>query len=165
MNYHQDEKDANRAKKYLNRLLSFRPRSEKEVEERLRRKGFTSRIISEVLHCAKEKNLLDDRRFAELFVANRLSRKPKGKFALTRELRDKGVDEDIIQKTLDREFEGLDVREMIKNLAEKRLKRYQREDKQSQYRKTTNFLKRRGFPPSDIYDIVRKLIYHQSSKP
>lgn len=161
MNNNEDD-DLKGAKKYVNKLLSIRPRSEKEVKERLKKKGFTPRTISQVTDLAKGKNLINDERFAQEFVNGRLSRKPKGKFALRRELQAKGIDEEIIQKTLDKKFKDLDVGKIIKELAVKRLKRYRGEDTTKQYRKTTDFLKRRGFPPPDIYEIVKKLVAGKS---
>lgn len=162
MNKLQEGKELKEAKRYLNRLLSFRPRSEKEIVKRFTEKGFDPQTITWVIEYGKQKNLLNDRRFARSFVEDRLTHKPKGKFALRRELQSKGIDEKIIEETLQEKFREVDVGELIRDLAQKRLKRYQGEDKKSQYRKTTNFLKRRGFPPSDIHEIVRELVFKDS---
>lgn len=144
------------ARQYLNRLLHYRPRSREEAKRRLSRKGYPAGIIAEVIIWAEEAGLIDDYRFAKLWIADRLERKPKGKIALRRELWEKGVESETIEEAL-AQF-GIDERVMIRELAEKRLQRYRGEERHNQYRKTLAFLSRRGFSLSEAREVLKELI-------
>lgn len=55
------------------RLLKLRPRSERELGERLGRKGFPPAVVNAVLKELREKGLVDDARFARFFGMKDLS--------------------------------------------------------------------------------------------
>jgi regulatory protein len=55
----------NKAKGYALKLLSYRGRSEKELRERLRRKGISETVITSVLKHLKQTGLVDDISLAE----------------------------------------------------------------------------------------------------
>lgn len=81
-------------------LLSFRERSQAELEERLARKGYSNDVIAAVISRLKEMDYLNDRRFAEKWVRYRIKYKPRGKRLLRLELRKKGIDERIAGQVL-----------------------------------------------------------------
>ncbi|GAG50789.1 unnamed protein product, partial [marine sediment metagenome] len=84
------KKDKNdKAVTYAYRLFSVRPRSEKELRERLSGKGFGGATACKVISFLKDKNIIDDLRFARLWVESRMRANPKGDMALERELRQK----------------------------------------------------------------------------
>jgi regulatory protein len=72
-------------------FLSYRPRSESEVRQRLRQRGFDRETIEGVILKLKERRLLDDAAFAEFWVSNRLSFSPRSARLINLELRRKGV--------------------------------------------------------------------------
>ena len=61
-----------RAKESLFRLLSYRAYSEAELRSRLRAKQFTDEVIERALADLRGSGLVDDRQFAETFVAGSL---------------------------------------------------------------------------------------------
>jgi len=71
--------------------LSYRPRSENEVRQRLRRRGFDSKTIEEVVTKLKERSLIDDIAFSEYWRNNRLSFSPRSARLINLELRQKGI--------------------------------------------------------------------------
>ena len=148
--------DLQAAKKYLLRLLRYRPRSRREAESRLKKAGFSSKTIAEVLSYAESHDLIDDEKFAKLWVSDRIALKPKSKRALRAELREKGISDEIIAKVL-AEF-TLDERALLRKLAQERWKRLRAEDPQSRYRKTIAFLSRRGFPISEAQEVLEEML-------
>ena len=72
-------------------LLDLAEHSAFMLRTKLRQRGFEAPVIERVLEQLKEKNYLDDRRFAELWVRSRLKRNPAGKSVLISGLRAKGV--------------------------------------------------------------------------
>lgn len=81
--------------------LSYRPRSESEIRERLRRRGFDGDSVEAVLVRLKEQGLVDDVAFAQFWKDNRESFSPRSRRLTGLELRQKGVDEDTIAKVVD----------------------------------------------------------------
>ncbi|MDZ7587243.1 MAG: regulatory protein RecX [Patescibacteria group bacterium] len=82
------------------RLLSFRPRSIQEIKQRLTKTNADTQTINRVIANLIEKNLLNDQEFAAWWVEQRVSFRPRGNFALTQELMQKGISQDIIDTVL-----------------------------------------------------------------
>src|SRR5438477_7684893 len=80
------------------RFLSYRPRSAREVEMRLRKKGNTPEQISAVIEKLRQRGYVDDRDFARFWVSNRMSFSPRGPRLLRSELRQKGVSQEIVDE-------------------------------------------------------------------
>ena len=84
------------------RYLSYRPRSEAEMKERLHRRGFEDSQIEIVINKLKEQNLLDDTAFAQFWKENREMFRPRSQRLTRLELRKKGVADAIINEVTDR---------------------------------------------------------------
>jgi hypothetical protein len=67
--------------------LSYRPRSQAEVQTHLQRKGYHEALVAEVLARLQDAGLVDDVEFAQYWVENRMQFRPKGPVALRYELR------------------------------------------------------------------------------
>lgn len=85
-------------------LISYRARTREELRRRLRQKGFRPARIDLCLDRLQEKGFIDDEAVAAAFVRDRLRHRPRGRVALTSELRSKGVDGDLAKQTIDRVF-------------------------------------------------------------
>ena len=89
------------------RYLTYRPRSEAEIKQRLHQRGFDKKVVEKAIAKLKEQNLIDDFAFAQFWKDNRLSFKPKSKRLIQRELRNKKVAVEIIEQvTKDLDDEG-----------------------------------------------------------
>ncbi len=73
-------------------LLARRPRSEREVRDRLKRKGYPAETIEAAVAKLEGWRYLDDEAFARYWVENREANRPRGRRLLEQELRLKGVD-------------------------------------------------------------------------
>jgi len=82
------------------RLLGPRPRSERELGDRLRAAGHPDEAVEAALTRAKQLDLVDDAAFARQWVEERSSRKGFGIHKLRAELRAKGVASDVIDDAL-----------------------------------------------------------------
>jgi regulatory protein len=80
------------------RYLSYRPRSQAELRQRLQRRGFDGDNVAAVMDRLKERGLVDDLAFAEFWKENRQSFRPRSQWLTRLELRQKGVAEDIINQ-------------------------------------------------------------------
>jgi len=123
------------------RLLSHRPRSTKEIKDYLKRKETRPDLATKLVENLQERGYLDDQEFAVWWLEQRASFRPKGKFALRAELRQKGIAPEIIEPLLEKEIGN----EVEVSLAKKAV-----EKKKGDWQKRAAFLQRRGFSWSII---------------
>lgn len=133
-------------------LLTHRGRSERELRQRLRQKGYTAGAIDEAVRRVVDWGYLNDERFAESWVEQRQTSRPKSRRALAHELREKGVDREIIETTLeDAEIDELsDARQLA--ATKWRKERSQEPDRRRQ--RTAAFLARRGYG----WDVAKQVL-------
>lgn len=123
------------------RLLSYRPRSEAEIRERLHRRGFNNDAVQKVIIRLKEQRLIDDAAFAQFWKDNRLSFSPRGKRLIEQELRQKGV----VTETVDEVTEGLDDEAAAYEAGRKRARFLATSDYREFRQRLAAYLRRRGF--------------------
>lgn len=140
--------------------LSHRPRSRFEVERHLRSKGFEPPAVAHALARCEELGYLDDRSFAESWVRDRIRLKPRGRFKLRMELKEKGVSEADAEAAIDRAFreEETDERELLERAARKRFESRRADDPEKLRRRLHGYLRRRGFRSRDIYEVIDRLL-------
>jgi regulatory protein len=80
------------------RLISRRPRSEKEIRDYLKKKKTSSKITEAVVKKLKQLRQINDQEFASWWVEQRTTFRPRGKFGLMMELRQKGIKQETIEK-------------------------------------------------------------------
>ncbi len=137
------------------RYVSFRQRSVTEVRRRVG-KDFSQPVVEQVLAALHRFGYLDDRDFAERWRDSRSRRRPRGSFLLRRELRAKGIAEDIIDSTL----VGLDETENAYRAGERQARRLaERGDLPfAKFRvKMWEYLRRRGFASSVVMNTTNRL--------
>jgi len=88
----QDREDAMAA---ALRLIAYRPRSEKELHDRLRKRGVAGELAAATITRLKELRLVDDTAFAASWVESRDYSSPRSRRLLASELRLKGVSQAI----------------------------------------------------------------------
>lgn len=135
------------------RFLSYRPRSEKEVYDYLKKKTHSAKsldeeIIARIMQRLTALKFLDDVEFAKQWVANR----SKSRKILKIELTQKGVSKEIIEKVIS--SSNLEEKEdmLIKKLIEKKMRSLGSIDDKKAYEKIASYLLRKGFK----YDQVKK---------
>lgn len=143
-----------RAREAVYRLIRLRPRSAREVEDHLKRKGFDAQAIRDTVAWARELGLVDDEAFARLWVNDRLARRPCGARLLRLELRRKGVDDEAIERALARA--ELDEPRLIRELIRARWALYPGHDPEARRRKLFGFLQRRGFAAEAVWAALRE---------
>lgn|SRR5574341_25426 len=146
--------DKEKIKERAYRLLSFRPRSEKELRQKLRLKGAGVRLIEEVVGELKDKGLIDDQKFAASWAESRMANKPMGKFLLKRELLQKGIQKETIEKVVRDKYAEADEVELARNLLRRKARMYKNPEDVKIKKRMADFLLRRGFS----YEVVRQAI-------
>ncbi|MBT3177429.1 MAG: regulatory protein RecX [Desulfobacula sp.] len=121
--------------------LSYQPRTIQEMQKYLKNKGFSEDIEKKIIAILLDKNYLNDKEFARLFIETRIKTKPKSKFALQYELEKKGINSYQIETLL----EVYDDQDLALKAAETKIKIWQNLDPGSFKKKMMNFLRYRGF--------------------
>jgi len=136
------------------RFLSYRTRSEKEVRDKLKTKQVEPQIIEKIIAKLKEKKFLNDEEFAKGWIESRLRFKPRSVRLIKLELKQKGIEEGIVDKMINDEGLMINDLESAKKLVEKRIERIRGLPKQEIYQKLGRFLASKGFN----WDIIKKSI-------
>jgi regulatory protein len=145
-----------KAKSYAYRLLNYRPRTELEIRDKLRQRGFSEDIVDNLVLQLKEKSLVDDYNFARMWAKYRMHGNNHGFFKIRQELLEKGIDKNTvedIEQLLKKDFNEYDT---AKQLISSRLKSMCGLDKDKAQRRLYSYLKSRGFSGSTIYKVINE---------
>lgn len=148
------EEEKRRVKEKAYRYLAGRAHSEKELRDKLLRKGFEETRIDAVIAELKDVGYLDDASFARSYAQSRLSNKPMGAFLLRRELQQKGVAEPLIKSAIEEAYSGVDEEELATELVRRRAARYRELEEEKKKKRLYDFLRRRGFR----WEVVKRVI-------
>jgi regulatory protein len=133
--------------------LSYRPRSEGEIRQWLRKRGCSNDVADKTIAKLREQNLIDDLAFAQFWKDNRLSFRPKSKRLIERELRDKKVASEIIEQVTN----DIDDDKIAYKLGSGRLPSLAHLDYPNFRRRLSSYLAYRGFSYEVIRDTVARL--------
>jgi len=140
--------------------LSYRPRSEPELRERLRRRGFDGDCVEQTVARLKKQGLLDDTAFAQFWTENRDYFSPRSQRLTRLELRKKGVPEEII----DRAVNNINDEDSAYRAGLKKARSLSRSDYPCFRRRLGDHLKRRGFSYGVINHTVERLWQEQGNQ-
>ena len=143
-----------RAKNNAYALLRQRPRSEYEIRNRLKLKGYDSRVIEDIITSLKKAGDIDDLKFALFWMESRMNMNPVGDVVLKYELKEKGVDSGIIEATLSAKAEKFDEYKVAFDMAGEKFARFKKLDRRKAAKRVYDFLVRRGFK----YDVIRRVV-------
>lgn len=143
--------ERHQAFEYAVRYLGNRPRSIQEIRRKLEQRDVEDVVIDHVIERLETLGYVDDMEFARWWVRNREEFRPRGPMALRSELREKGIDNAIIDQAIN---ELVDPLISARKAAQKKFSSYRRADEITFRRRMTGYLSRRGFD----YDTVRTVI-------
>lgn len=140
------------------RLLSMRPHSEKELEKKLREKGFSQVVVKEALEKLHELKYLDDALFARQWARNLVVNKLWGNRKIIISLQEKGVSAELISAATDEARREISEEQAIIFLIKKKASRKKLDilDLKEKKRIFQNLLGR-GFPAGLILNKLGKI--------
>ena len=133
-------------------LIAYRARAAGELSTKLRERGFAPEAIESAIARMTELGYLDDREFADRWVESRQTYRPRSVRMLKQELRQKGVDREIIETTM--EEAEIDEFSDARALAEKRVASLQDLEPAIRDRRLSGYLARRGYG----FDVIRRVL-------
>jgi len=141
---------------YLKALhfLSYRPRSSAEVHQNLTKRGISDTLAKATVSRLQSSGLVNDNAFAQAWVENRNTFRPRSKSALRMELRQKGLNDETIQSVLD---EQVDEQALAFEAARKYARRLAGLEWPEFRQKLGGFLARRGFSYTTLAPVVSEV--------
>jgi|Deesub1362A_J573_1020465.scaffolds.fasta_scaffold22388_2 regulatory protein len=134
-------------REYVSLLYRYRLRTRKELIYRLKSKGFKKEDIDIIIEELEKEGLIDDERFARLFVDIELEKGVYGKEVLIKKLLGKGVEYEVARKVLDELWNEDRIVEKGREVF-KKLKK-----KEKNLNKIINYFLRRNIS----YEIIKKI--------
>jgi regulatory protein len=136
------------------RLLGYRQRTAAELVKRLLQKGYDTGQVREVVVRLLENHLLDDQRFAEAWVADRVAFHPRSRRLMRYELYQKGLDRQVVEQVV---AQAGDDEPRALASARKSLSRWADLPAKEFVQKCAAYLARKGFSGEISFYTARKL--------
>jgi regulatory protein len=156
---HPSKPDIEAAYETAIRLLAQRPHGQKELEQKLRQRGYGDPIRRVVLRRCMEGGYIDDAATCEAYCRE-LIRKGFGPRAVRQRLAGRGMDDKLVRSTLTTRYPQEAVYKNARTVAARKLQQLRdRFREKSELRmRLARFLAQRGFPADSAHDIIDELI-------
>jgi len=135
-------------------MISYRPRSVREVQKKLKEKGFDETVVGMVIERLKEGGLVEDKGFDQAWIENRTVFRPRSRKLMTLELRQKGVPDEVVQEALEKSVDDEVLAYQAAIQYSRRLKKLEWLDFR---KKLSAYLARRGFSYEVLEPLVRQI--------
>lgn len=151
------------------RFLEARSRSVVEVRRRLTGAGYQPALVEGAIERLLELGMLDDRAFAEAWIASRDRARPRGERVLRQELLQKGIDRALIDQLLEERRTGEEGEatepdlEAARRLLERNARSLDRvADPRQRRARAYALLARNGFDPDVCRDVAAEVVGRES---
>lgn len=148
------ENDLIVAKRTAYYYASYKPRTYKQVRDRLKKESLSDEIISTAIEFLKEFNLLDDRNYAEMLIKEFTERKNASKFKIKNELFKRGIDKEISEEFIEKYYPHDNENDLALDSARKKMRMISHKPKEKHLQLLINHLQREGFN----WDIIKSII-------
>lgn len=135
------------------RYLDYRPRSQAELRQRLARRGFDEENVEATLARLQEQGLVDDLAFARFWQENRQAFSPRSRWLVRRELKQKGVADEVIERVVAK----VDEEDSAYQTAIAKARNLPLADYEGFRKRLSEYLKRRGFGYGVIKNTLKKI--------
>jgi regulatory protein len=136
--------------------LNFMPRSRKELETTLAKRHIEPDVAKSVLDRFEEIGMVDDAAFAELLIRSRCNTKRVSRSVLRQQLRQKGVDQEIIEAALTVISDADELR-MATELVERKVRAMARLEPEVRKRRLFGLLSRKGYNTAIALRVIQDL--------
>ncbi len=138
------------------RLLSLRSRSKKEMESRLRDKGFGESVVGKVIEKLSGLRYIDDDAFAQEWARDLAVNRLYGDRRIERSLGEKGIPREIIRRAIAEVRKEFPEEEALAVLLKKKLKnRPVAELDRKEKNRLARSLIGKGLPAGKIFEVLR----------
>lgn len=152
----EQDKSYDRAMNMALRLLAVRARSVKEIRAKLADKGVDGPVLEKVIEKLLDLNYLDDVAFAGQWTRHLAFNLLYGNRRIEASLREKGVPEEIIRRSISENREELEEKAALRRILNKKIKGLNAQNlDRKQKARLARMLAGRGFSTGLIYEALR----------
>lgn len=139
------------------RIIERTYKTEKEIIDKLREKGYDEKSINRTIDFMEEYNLINDRKYTEMYLKDKIKVQGINKIKYT--LLRKGVCEEVIKDKIT-SISRDDEKEVALKLAQKKYSQItnREQDKYKISQKLYRFLASKGYDYDCINDVIKKVI-------
>jgi regulatory protein len=145
------------ARQIVLRQLAMVARSRAQLEQKLSQRGCAPDVAAVVLDRMTEVGLVDDQAYAQMLVRSQQAGRGLARPALARELRGKGIEDDLVDEAL-ASISDVAERDRARALVDKKLRAMHGLGIQVQTRRLAGMLARKGYSSSMSYAVIREAI-------
>lgn len=138
-------------------VLSRTAKSEHELRLKMKDKGFDSQLIDNAVNKLKEQKYLDDEKYCEMFINDRINISKHGVLKIKEALYYKGIDKEIIEEKI-KSISSEDEEKIAFDLGQKKALGIKEEDVRKKGIKLYNYLLGRGFEYETVKKTVKKIL-------
>lgn len=138
-------------------VLSRYFKSEYELRLKMKNKGFKPQLIDNAISILKEHKYLDDERYCEMFINDKINISKHGVRKIKEALYYKGIDKEIIEEKI-KSISAESEEERALLLGEKKLLNIKENDNRKKMSKLSNYLLGKGFEYETVNKTLRKLL-------
>jgi regulatory protein len=151
----RDYDEFNYGKNVAYKFLSYKPRSIKEVKNKLTYKKISKASVEKIIEHLKKYDFVNDEVYAKMYLNEKIAKKGMGKSMIQFKMIDKGIDKEMISKVIDENYPEDKQVESGRKLLEKYLKKKSKiEDKLELKKKCYQYLFSRGYS----YPVISKIL-------
>lgn len=148
---------AKRAKKRAMHLLEQMDRTEYQLRTKLKSGGYPEICIDAAIEYVTSFHYLDDCRYAASYVRYRQERMSRRQ--LLQKLAAKGITKEVAEQALEAEYDASERQQIAKLLQKRQFVRDKADE--TEFRRTYQYLLRRGFLSSEILSVMKSAAYQQ----
>ncbi len=145
-----------KARQKIRHYCAYQERSHQEVINKLYSYGLYKKEVDELVSGLVEENFLNEERFALAFAGGKFRVRQWGKVKIKYELRQRGVSDYSIKKALAAIIED-DYQATLEKLCEAKIREVGGVEKLSGRSRVQQYLIQKGYEPSVVYAMVKKL--------
>ncbi len=152
----------NSARRTALRYLATRPRTEREIRDKLREKEFSDADIRKVLDELLRSNLVNDAEFARMYLRDALQRRPPGRLLLKQKMLLLGLHKELIEESLNELYPEQEQGDKARQAAESFMARKARPKNPEEWLKMktqlSGFLVRRGYTWEIVQPVLKETL-------
>jgi regulatory protein len=146
------DKITQRALQFAIKSIMYKRQSVKEMRERLEER-FPEADRDQIIERLIELDYLNDQAYCEAYIRHRSMSSPRGKYLLSRELKQKGIPSDLASLSL----EDFEEKQIIQEVALNKWRKLKSAPPEKRRERLMRFLASRGFAISEVIQTVKSI--------
>jgi regulatory protein len=138
------------------KMLSGRELTERQVRQRLARRGYDADAIDDAIQRLTRDRSLDDERAAKAIAHTETTLRKRGRLRVTRRLQAAGIAPAVAQRAIQDVFQTVDADALLESALQKRLRGRERIADDREWQRLYRYLLGQGFESERVLALLRR---------